>query len=495
MDKRSVSLKKILLVDGIRFIYILIIFAALGAFLGYRTTVKYNQNVDKEIKEAAEKKEKEAEEEALAAQDVTETTVYTRAECEKRLKGAALQDVLDTYNWYLERNSRRAYLESSPYLAMDPYDFNSIYLSFRVTHGDLGRDDSAYKSYIHALKIYVTYNNLVDELVEKKGLETTARALSEMISLSDGGKDSYDDFLLMTIYQSDVTKDLTEDVKSLFLGYAAKLTETYPDIALVYEGMSQANYYNGSLNSNIETHRSTLINDQSKIDAAIKKFSGIQKAYYNMLVNGTDEESITEVVTPGTTPKKKTVVEEEEPTKRRILPMVILGGVAGILVGFILFFFANLLSGRLLFTNDFSGVYGIRLLGSFIEKKKNGISGTLQRMEYSEAEDKDDPAYLYLALREAVKKENLSEAVFVGTGKLNDLEGLSGLRKKLEKDGIKISLAEEFPKDIKAADDLLCAKGVILVEEMHRSKLKKIDRVVSFCKDNSIPVIGAVGII
>jgi len=292
-----------------------------------------------------------------------------------------------------------------------------------------------------------------------------------------------------------VTKDLTEDVKSLFLGYAAKLSETYPDIALVYEGMSQANYYNGSLNSNIETHRSTLINDQSKIDAAIKKFSGIQKAYYNMVVNGTDEESITEVVTPGTTPKKKTVVEEEEPTKRRILPMVILGGVAGILVGFILFFFANLLSGRLLFTNDFSGVYGIRLLGSFIEKKKSGISGTLQRLEYSEAEDKDDPAYLYLALREAVKKENLSEAVFVGTGKLNDLEGLSGLRKKLEKDGIKVSLAEEFPKDIKAADDLLCAKGVILVEEMHRSKLKKIDRVVSFCKDNSIPVIGAVGII
>jgi hypothetical protein len=262
-----------------------------------------------------------------------------------------------------------------------------------------------------------------------------------------------------------------------------------------FEGLSKANYYNSGLNTNIESQRNAIISDQTKIDNAVKKFSEVQKVYYNMLVKGTEEESVTAVVKKGTTAKETVTEEEELPTKKSVMPMVVLGGVAGLLIGYILLFFANLLSGRLLFIRDFRGVYGLRHLGGYVERKKAGIPGTLQRMEYPEAEDKEEMAYLYLTVREAVKKEGLNEVYLIGTGKLDDLEGLSILSKKLEKDGIAVSLAGEFPKNSDDVSNLLKAKGVILVEELHKARLKKIDREVSFCKENAIPLLGAVSVV
>ena len=501
MDKRSVGLKK-LFIDGIRYWFLIILVGILGAVGGWKSTVSYNQNVDKEIAAAEEKKKKAEEYAAYLAQDEVEVKTFTRKECEETLKGNALKDVLDTYAWYQGREMKRDYMESSLYLTMEPYDFNALYLEFRVIReqsvGDTAAfaDQVSFNSYIHALRCYVIFNGLVDDLIEQKNLDVTARALSEMISINDGGKDFYDDYLLITVYQSPTTEALTDDIVKAFIAYGDELAKNYPGLHLELGEVHKANYYNSGLNSAIETQRQAVANDQSKIDASLKKLNSMQIAYYNMLVNGTDEESVTEVVVAGQVKKKAAATEEEElPTKRRLLPMLLIGGVAGVVVAFVLIFFANLLSGKLLFLKDFSGIYGVKVLGAFHEKKKSGISGKLVKAEYPEAEDKEDPAYLYLALRETCRRQEIKDAVIVSTGSLDQVAGIGTLVEKAKKDGISLSIVDAFPKSSDDAEKLLDAGGVVLAEAMHKTRLRNMDKVMTFCKENGVNMLGAVGIV
>ena len=60
MEKRSVRLRKIM-IDAVRFWFLLVAFAGLGAFAGYRSTISYNKGIDDTIKAEEELKKKQAE--------------------------------------------------------------------------------------------------------------------------------------------------------------------------------------------------------------------------------------------------------------------------------------------------------------------------------------------------------------------------------------------------------------------------------------------------
>ncbi|MBR6172208.1 MAG: hypothetical protein IKQ49_03435 [Eubacterium sp.] len=493
MEKRGVRLRKIL-IDMVRFWFLLILFAGLGAFVGYRSTLSYNRGIDAAKAAEEDLARRQAEAEAELAKDITEEKTFTRKECEKKLDANAYKEVMEAYSLYLDKISRRQYMDESPYLKMDPYHFDSVYLQFRVIHGE-GADEKNFKSYVHAVKAYVNYNNMVEELISQYSLDTTARNLAEMISINDGGKNDYDDFLMLTIYQDELTKELTDKVRDALIRYGNKMGETYPGFSLELVNTSQANYYNSGLLSTIDAQRNAIISDQTRIENAQKKFSSMQKAYYNMLVNGTNKESVTELVEAGTVTKKKAVVEEDEtPSKRRLLPMMILGAVAGVIVAVVLILLGNLLSGKLLSDRDFSAIYGVRSLGTMLELRKKGLSGKLRRAEYPDAEKAEQPSYLTLSVKQLCEKQSVQNAVFISTGELSDSEGLKKITEALKQKGITVKMAEHFPESAEAAEQLLQTEGLVLVERMHSAKLKDIDRVVSFSRDNGIPMLGAIGI-
>lgn len=490
MDKRSVSIKK-LLIDCVRFWFLLVIFAAIGMFAGYRSTLSYNEGITKQMKEDQEKMEKEEAEAAELAKDVTEDVTFTKAQCEKKLKGKALSDVMDAYHWYQDSQKRREYLETSPYLQLDPYDVTATYLQFRIDYEGENMKDLDFQSYVHALKNYVTFNGLVDEFHMENN--ASARDLSELIAVTDGGKDAYDRILMITIIHSPLTENLIDRVEKAFVNYGKSLTDTYPGFSVTLMSKYQANYYHSSLNSSIESQRNAISSDQTKIDTAVKKFTSMQKAYYNMLVNGTEKETVQEIIQEGVTTKKKAAVEIEYPSRRRIVPMMIVGGVAGILVAVILIFFGNLLYGKLLFEKDYSGIYGIRCCGTIRERDKKGIRGTLQRAEYPKAEKADSPAFLYLQLKEAAKAAGAEGDVYlIGTGKFAEMTGIRAISSMAEKDGMKIRCIDEFPGELSHAEDIMGKKKVFLVEQFHSSKLSDVDQVVAFCRDNGVTLLGGI---
>ncbi|MCR4837999.1 MAG: hypothetical protein K5897_03560 [Eubacterium sp.] len=490
MDKRSVSIKK-LLIDCVRFWFLLVLFAGLGVFVGLRSTVSYNESITKQMQDD---KQKQEEEEAAAeelAKDVVEDVTFTRKQCEKKLTGKALNDVLDAYHWYQDSQRRRDYLETSPYLQLNPYDVTATYLQFRVDYDGENMSDLDFRSYVHALKNYVTFNGLVDEFHMEN--DASARDLSELIAITDGGKDAYDRILMITIIHSPLTENLIDRVEKAFVAYGTSLTDTYPGFSVSLMSKYQANYYHGSLNSSIESQRNALSSDQTKIDTAVKKFTSMQKAYYNMQVNGTDEETVQEVVQEGTVTKKKAVTEIEYPSRRRIVPMMIVGGLAGVFVAVILLFFGNLLSGKFLFEKDYSGIYGIRSCGIVREKEKKGISGALQRAEYPKAEAADAPVFLYLQLKEAVKTAGEESDVYlIGSGKFAEMSGIQTLSAMAKKDGMRMHFKEEFLGDLAGAEEVLGKKTVFLVEQFHRSRLSKVDQIVDFCRENGVNPLGGI---
>jgi hypothetical protein len=68
------------------------------------------------------------------------------------------------------------------------------------------------------------------------------------------------------------------------------------------------------------------------------------------------------------------------------------------------------------------------------------------------------------------------------------------MEKCLKDEGVKVVILEAFPKDDESAEKLLHSESVILVEEFHKSRLKEIDRVAQFCRENEVEVIGALGV-
>ena len=495
MEKRSVKVRKIL-IDAVRFWYLLILFAILGVLAGWRLTVSYNKSVDEQIKKIEDEKIQKEEAEAELAKDITETLTFTKDECEKKLDENGKSEVLEAYYWYNDKEKRREYLESSAYLKMDPYHFTGLYLEFRVKHSETEFNETLYNSYIHELKVYVNYYDLVEDLVEKNKLDTNVQELSEMIILNDGGKNSYDDFLMITIYQSPITENLENAVTDAFIGYSRKLSEIYPDYSVELAGTSKATYVNSGLASSIDSQRAAIISDQSRVEAAQKKFSSMQTAYYNMLVNGTDTESVKVVIAEGVVKKRTAVVEEEEelPSKRGIRTMALIGCAAGVILALALILLANLLSGRLLSEADFTSVLGVRSLGVILERKKKGIFGFLQRAEYPDAESTEELPYLTLDIKQLLGKQDLKEALLVSSGSLSDVTGIDTVSENAGKDGISLTRIERFPEKIEDAEKLIESSGVIIVERMHSARLKNIERILQFCREHDIPIHGAVGV-
>ena len=85
--------------------------------------------------------------------------------------------------------------------------------------------------------------------------------------------------------------------------------------------------------------------------------------------------------------------------------------------------------------------------------------------------------------------------MIVSTGALDQVEGIKTLVEKAKKDGISLSTVDAFPKSSDDAEKLLDADGVILAEAMHKTRLRNMDKLMTFCKENNVNMLGAVGIV
>ena len=490
MEKRGIKLKKIL-IDCFRFWYLLVIFAAIGVFVGYRGGISFNKNVDSLKKEAAEKKEQEEQELIELSKDKVQDVTFTKAQCEKELTKAEQKEVSDAYGIYLSRQERREYFDNSSYLNLNPYQFSSTYLEFRVITPEEDWKVSDFNSYVHGLKNYVNFNGLAEDLAA--GDDLLFRQLGELLTVTDGGKESYDNFLVVTVVNAPETTERIDEITKKVIAKGDALAKIYPGFRVQLETKYKADYYNAGLNSAIDTQRSGISGDKTKIEKAIKKFTPMQHAYYEMMVNGTEEETVQEVLLSGASAtKKKSTTTIEIPSKRNLKVMAALGGAAGLFVAVIVIFFMNLLSGRLLFGKDFTGIFDVRCFGILRERKKKSLPGKLQQMEYPEAEDAENPNYIYLQIREIMNSKECKDAILLGTGEFSSLTGVEKLVNMIKNDGIMLTKEDSFPSDLKAAERVLQKRSVILVETLHKSKMKQIEKMIRFCKENEVDILGAI---
>ncbi len=489
MDKRSVTIKK-LFIDCFRFWYILLLFFLLGAGLGIWGGRRHNQTLDKNYKEAIEEQEKEAAARLELGKDDVVDRTYTKAECEATLTDDAKSEVLEAYEWNLERRRRRAYLNDSALFNSDLYNYTSTVLQFHIVHEETDVDLLAFNSYVHGLKAYIEYDGLINEMYPSD-LEKVRR-LHELIGINDGGKDQYDEMLVVTVVEVDETKDMVPRITDLFLNYGKKLAQTYPGFSVELFSTNRSNYFNSSLTSALESYRLSLINYRNREDSCYKRLDYMQQAYYWMLYRGTEEATVQEVVMQGQTLKKKAVEEIEKPVKKSTKFYAIVGAIAGFIVGILFLFFKSLLSGRLIYQKDVKNIFDLRFCGTIREKAKKGIPGKLQKMEYPDAEDAENPSFLYLQVRELLKSADCQEAVLVGTLDFNEAKGIDQLITLAGKDGIRLTKECKFPEDLDAADAVLQNKNVFLVEGMHRSRIGAINKVVDFCRENQVDIHGVI---
>ncbi len=491
MEKRSIVIKK-LFIDCFRFWYVVALFCVVGAAIGYLGGRKMNQKLDDDYQKAVEQQKKDEEERLKLGEDDVKETTYTKADCEEKLTPDSKAGVRNAYTWYLERNNRQTLMDNSILYNLDPYNYTTVNMRFRITEEDAGNNTIKLNSYVHELLNYVTYDGLAKELFSADN--ERLKEFRDLISISDGGKDQYDEVLVLSIVETDETKESIDKASSAFINYGRKLNQYYPGYSVELLSTDRTTRYNASLASAIETQRVALINDQSRIDNMTKKFSTLQTAYFQMLVNGKEEATVSEVVLQGQTIKKKAVEEIEKPVKHRLILFAFLGAAAGGIICLLILFFKNILSGKLLYVKDIKEMLGLRFCGTIREKKKNGIPGMLQRAEYPMAEEAENPNFLYLQIREMLKDEGCDNAVIVGTLNISELTGVEKMVELAKKDGIELSTESGFPKDLSSAEKVLKAKHILLVEEFHRSRLSEIGKIVDFCKDNNVNIHGVIGI-
>ena len=491
MEKRSIVIKK-LFIDCFRFWYVVALFCVVGAAIGYLGGRKMNQKLDDDYQKAVEQQKKDEEERLKLGEDDVKETTYTKADCEEKLTPDSKASVRNAYTWYLERNNRQALMDNSILYNLDPYNYTTVNMQFRITEEDAGSNATKLNSYVHELLNFVTYDGLAKELFSADN--ERLKELRDLISISDGGKSQYDEILVLSIVETDETKDLIDKAASVFISRGRKLNQYYPGYSVELLSTDRNTRYNASLASAIETQRVALINDQSRIDNMTKKFSTLQTAYFQMLMNGTEEATVSEVVLQGQTIKKKAVEEIEKPVKHRLILFAFLGAAAGGIICLLILFFKNILSGKLLYVKDIKEMLGLRFCGTIREKKKNGIPGMLQRAEYPMAEEAENPNFLYLQIREMLKDEGCDNAVIVGTLNISELTGVEKMVELAKKDGIELTTESGFPKDLSSAEKVLKAKHILLVEKFHRSRLSEIGKIVDFCKDNNVNIHGVIGI-
>ncbi len=491
MEKRSIVIKK-LFIDCFRFWYVVALFCVVGAAIGYLGGRKMNQKLDDDYQKAVEQQKKDEEERLKLGEDDVKETTYTKADCEAKLTYGEIAMVRNAYTWYVEKNNRQAMLDNSILYNMNPYNFTSIYLQFRINGMNAGGDETGFNSYVHALKNYVANGGLVRDLFSAD--DPRIKALSQLFSVNDGGKSQYDEIFVVSIAETEATKDMVDKTAAAIKNYAGKLSQSYPGYSIEQMSTERSTYYNVSLASEIETQRTALINAQTKNENLVKKLSSLQNAYYLMIFRGTEEETVSEVVLQGQTIKKKAVEEIEKPVKHRLILFAFLGAAAGGIICLLILFFKNILSGKLLYVKDIKEMLGLRFCGTIREKKKNGIPGMLQRAEYPMAEEAENPNFLYLQIREMLKDEGCDNAVIVGTLNISELTGVEKMVELAKKDGIELTTESGFPKDLSSAEKVLKAKHILLVEEFHRSRLSEIGKIVDFCKDNNVNIHGVIGI-
>lgn len=177
---------------------------------------------------------------------------------------------------------------------------------------------------------------------------------------------------------------------------------------------------------------------------------------------------------------------------------IAIGFAGGVFLAAAFYGVLYLSNNRLLYEDDFEELYGIRLLGRIGNQERqklflDRLFINFRRKNISLHEKDEDLRIIYMGIKLNAKQMNASNIYLTGA-RPNQLEcdGVEKIVKWLEEEGVRVKIGKSILDCAQAMEEMASSEAVVLFERCGEAKYDDIEREQKLCREQNIPVLGAI---
>ncbi|MBE6016198.1 MAG: hypothetical protein E7233_01130 [Lachnospiraceae bacterium] len=414
-------------------------------------------------------------------------------------KGKAMNTAVTIAHYLNQYGNYAEYSARSEFQKLDPSSVKVRTLTYYLDSKESGTmKESDVAGFANAYRF-----NLVDELFEQEVAEAFGIPVEEAFYYYDKTvrvrideeRPIDESVFVVNIYHTDdeFLDKMSEIVKSRIERYSAEVSKAAPDqsVRFISEITSKSNgsYVYDTQEKNVSTCK-TLVSDLEKITNAL---SGDELVYTKYLLTQVYDGEYTSIAFANMGEE-----EAKAPKLHISKKYVLIGAVGGLFAAALIVLLVYLLSHRLRGYNDMEYIYGIPVLGTFDDPKtvkKNSfiLDKWLRslRLRRKSQDYEGSVKLIAVKLKLAAKNNGIGNiCIAVGPSVSTDVKFLEDIKQNTEE--IKVSVAEDILRNADAIDKLFDVDGVVLMEQMDKSRLSEISEECRLLAGNNIRIIGAV---
>lgn len=451
----GIDLKKYFL-RLIRYWWVCIILAAVfGAALGGYKYIKDKNNITE-----SETNTEMQEEISDVKQRIAETKANFDAE--------ELQNVELAVEYYKQLQQYNRYLESSIYVSQDPYNVSKTTLYYVIE-----LDSSQHKNFDEAQRLtdniatayisHINHGTFLDKMAEKTGV--SASYLSELIQAKTDNSTNHVNFFRITFINDSDMDDISVYADEFINEYTSKVNDSFGKHSLKLVDTYTATVVDNSIMSAIQSMQADIYNASTRLVSIKKNFTTNQTLCYNdsiLVVDAHNSQQDKDI-------DNETVNDISEGVNIDI-QYILLGAILGIALYCGIILLLQIFSPYIVSQSGFQGMFGMRYLGVMSD---------------------DSLGLIAMKIKLACKSDEADKVALVGS-QINALpsEVIDNLTKQLEKENIEAVKLENVLMDGNEMSELFNIGKCIFIERTGSSRIKNVEELVGFCKENKIKMYG-----
>lgn len=428
------------------------------------------------VKYSGDNKAYEAAKSAANAPEVSEQ--LTEEEQLQIQETKAVQTALD---------ESRKYMQDSVLMSVDPYAENVLVLQFYVDSDyqfNYTQDNSTdyTPDIVTAYGDYVTNGKIAQRVVEVLDLEYEAHYVQELISVELMSASEI--FSVEVIYpEADVFSNIAQVIQEELAVQTEEISQSIGSHTLKLLSQNETVRTDSDLASSQKSARDMVINYRTQLQTLKAAMSETQlKVLETGYVETDGDEETVRVM----------------PVKPSIsMKYVLLGIIAGLLLGILWIVCKSFFTNRLQFADDLTNLYGLRSFGSYrTEKKRFVVDAFLWKLKTRKEKKLTQEEYFDIIcanLELICKSANISRLYLCGTvmeqigAKLPE-----SIADKLKGAGIDVLCGNDVRYDMRSLRDMKEVGNAVLLEQVGVSGYQEIEKELKVLQEQQVEILGCI---
>lgn len=371
-------------------------------------------------------------------------------------------------------NNETKYFENSIYMSKDPYVLSKISLHFNITlveDENNGEQDYLVNNLLSAYSAFICGGDLAQAISDAYDIENK-EYITELLNYEYNQENANNASFTILLIEDEQISEAERIIVELLENYSQELNKVIGIHKLNFISQYTEIVVDRTLANLQQNVLNNIYNIDYKINSMLSTFSLEQLAYYNNKLEPDEGDSIVTVTEDGLSASID-------------LKYIILGAVVGLFAGAAVLVLYYMLSGYVVGEMDYATVFGLNYIGSL----KNAV--VLAKVSENQDIKASDLDIIVLKLKHICAAKNINSIVL--TSSLTDITTknyLDVITVKMQDKGINVSFVQDILNSQEDMKKLFDIGNCVFVEQTGCSKLKIIDKMVTFCKENDIKVLG-----